>query len=202
MDSGGNGSINIAKYGGTATTLGQKAMAASAPVVLASDQPTIPVSLATLPALVAGTALIGKVGIDQTTPGTTNGVSLGYLGANAVATGTGASSSGTQRDVLTNDYLSTATVNNLRSSSASTPNCSSVTGVASDVLAANAARKRWDCKVDSGATATVYFAIGATATALKMPFQAGDAYGEASYNGAVSAIAASGTQTVCCWEVL
>ncbi len=32
----------------------------------------LPVSLATAPALVAGTAVIGKVGIDQTTPGTTN----------------------------------------------------------------------------------------------------------------------------------
>lgn len=37
-------------------------------------QATQPVSLATMPTLAAGTALIGKVGIDQTTPGTTNGV--------------------------------------------------------------------------------------------------------------------------------
>ncbi len=34
----------------------------------------VPVSLATAPALVAGSAIIGKVGIDQTTLGTTNGV--------------------------------------------------------------------------------------------------------------------------------
>jgi hypothetical protein len=37
-------------------------------------QATQPVSLAALPALVAGTALVGKVGIDQTTPGTTDSV--------------------------------------------------------------------------------------------------------------------------------
>lgn len=37
---------------------------------------TQPASLATLPSLVAGTAIIGKVGIDQTTPGTTNGVQV------------------------------------------------------------------------------------------------------------------------------
>lgn len=37
----------------------------------------VPVSLATAPALVAGTAIIGKVGIDQTTPGTTNKVTVG-----------------------------------------------------------------------------------------------------------------------------
>lgn len=35
-------------------------------------QVTQPVSLTTLPSLVAGTSIIGKVGIDQTTPGTTN----------------------------------------------------------------------------------------------------------------------------------
>ncbi len=36
---------------------------------------TQPVSIATAPVLVAGSAIIGKVGIDQTTPGTTNGTS-------------------------------------------------------------------------------------------------------------------------------
>lgn len=64
---------------------GQAAMAASLPVAIASNQSALavsgtfwqatqPVSLASLPALVAGAALIGKVGIDQTTPGTTNAV--------------------------------------------------------------------------------------------------------------------------------
>lgn len=76
--------------------LGQAAMAASSPVVIASDQSAVPVSgsvtvsgtvaatqsgtwnIGTLTsltnALPAGTNIIGKVGIDQTTPGTTNGV--------------------------------------------------------------------------------------------------------------------------------
>lgn len=38
------------------------------------------VDVTSLPALVAGAALIGKVGIDQTTPGTTNKVSIGTDG--------------------------------------------------------------------------------------------------------------------------
>jgi len=38
---------------------------------------TQPVSIATAPVLVAGSAIIGKVGIDQTTPGTTNRVDIG-----------------------------------------------------------------------------------------------------------------------------
>lgn len=47
-------------------------------------QATQPVSLTTLPALVAGSAIIGKVGIDQTTPGTTNLVSIGTNGTVAL----------------------------------------------------------------------------------------------------------------------
>lgn len=44
------------------------------PVTGTFYQATQPVSIATAPVLVAGSAIIGKVGIDQTTPGTTNAV--------------------------------------------------------------------------------------------------------------------------------
>ena len=47
--------------------------------------------------LAAGTNLAGKVGIDQTTVGTTNGVSLAQIGATTVSTGTGAVGTGSQR---------------------------------------------------------------------------------------------------------
>lgn len=68
-------------------TFNQTTMNGSLPVVIASDQSAIPVtgtffqatqpvSLATLPALTAGSAIIGNVRIDQTTPGTTNGVQV------------------------------------------------------------------------------------------------------------------------------
>ncbi|TDK63563.1 hypothetical protein [Sapientia aquatica] len=50
-------------------------------------QATQPVSLSALPALVAGSAIVGKVGIDQTTVGTTNAVSLAQIGATTVVTG-------------------------------------------------------------------------------------------------------------------
>ncbi len=81
------------------SSLGQKTKANSMSCTKASDedptavtgtfwQVTQPVSLSTLPSLVAGSAvighvisdagsaIIGKVGIDQTTPGTTNGVQI------------------------------------------------------------------------------------------------------------------------------
>lgn len=52
---------------------------------------TQPVSIATAPVLVAGSAIIGKVGIDQTTDGTTNKVEIGTattvaISADAIAT--------------------------------------------------------------------------------------------------------------------
>lgn len=58
--------------------LGQAVMANSEPVVIASDQSTLPVSLIT--PVPAGTNIIGTVAIDQTTPGTTNKVEIGTTG--------------------------------------------------------------------------------------------------------------------------
>ena len=72
---------------------------------------TQPVSIATAPVLVAGTAVIGKVGIDQTTPGTTNLVALAanqsvnVAQINGVTTtmGNGASGTGVQRVTIASD---------------------------------------------------------------------------------------------------
>lgn len=66
---------------------GQKTMANSAPVVLASDQSSIPVTGAVTisVALPTGANVIGKVSIDQTTPGTTNAVTDTKLPAAAAS---------------------------------------------------------------------------------------------------------------------
>lgn len=88
-------------------------------VVAVSPNNTIPVSLASLPsgavtnagtfsvqntaATPAGTNLMGKVGIDQTTVGTTNAVSLAQLGATTLATGSGVSGAGVQRVNIASD---------------------------------------------------------------------------------------------------
>lgn len=54
-------------------------------------------------ALAAGSALIGSAGIDQTTAGTTNAISLKYLNTTAVDTNSGNKSAGTLRVVLATD---------------------------------------------------------------------------------------------------
>lgn len=103
----------------------------STPVTGTFWQSTQPVSLTTLPALVAGSAIIGKVGIDQTTPGTTNAVqftnstlavtgtfwqstqpvsisgnqavNLAQIAGVTTATGTGVMGTGVQRVVIASD---------------------------------------------------------------------------------------------------
>lgn len=64
----------------------------------------------TAAAIPAGTALIGKVGIDQTTPGTTNGVAIvGVNGATALA-GNGVTGTGSPRVTLASDGTAISTV--------------------------------------------------------------------------------------------
>lgn len=53
--------------------------------------------------LIAGSAIVGKVGIDQTTPGTTNAVSLAQVGSTTVATGNGVVGTGVQRVAIASD---------------------------------------------------------------------------------------------------
>lgn len=51
----------------------------------------------------AGSNIVGNVRIDQTTVGTTNGVSLAQIGATTVATGNGVSGAGSQRVNIASD---------------------------------------------------------------------------------------------------
>ena len=76
---------------------GLAAMTGTASVTLRLSVGTSIVSLDT--SLPAGTNTIGKVGIDQTTPGTTNAVSIAQIGAATVLTGNGVSGTGVQRTV-------------------------------------------------------------------------------------------------------
>lgn len=103
-------------------TNGQTTMANSSPVVLASDQTTIPVSLS------ADTDIIGKVGIDQTTPGTTNGVQVNA----ALPAGT---------NVIGQVYAATRTINGATTFtliSAATTNATSLKASAGTLYSLNA----------------------------------------------------------------
>jgi len=70
-------------------------------------------SVTVIGSLPAGTAVIGKVGIDQTTPGTTNAVALSTLGTTAVSVSNGTVDAGTLRVTLASNSTGAviATVN-------------------------------------------------------------------------------------------
>lgn len=53
--------------------------------------------------LQAGSAIAGKFGIDQTTPGTTNAVAVAQIGSTSVATGNGVVGTGVQRVAIASD---------------------------------------------------------------------------------------------------
>lgn len=64
--SGGTGAVDVTQFGGSNVVTGTGASGAGIPRVTVSNDSTV--------GIVAGTAIIGKVGIDQTTPGTTNAI--------------------------------------------------------------------------------------------------------------------------------
>lgn len=80
-----NSSVNVNQWGGTGTTLGQKAMTASVPVVLASDQASIPVA-ATLSA--ETTKVIGTVNVAASQSIAVTQATASSLNATVVGTGT------------------------------------------------------------------------------------------------------------------
>lgn len=100
----GTQDVNLKQVGGTTFALGQQLAAASLPIVLTAAQlttltppsntgyaldsslTTIDTDLKSNITLHAGSNLIGKVGIDQTTPGTTNAVAIQDGAGNALTT--------------------------------------------------------------------------------------------------------------------
>lgn len=103
---------NLAQLGGQAVAMGTGVRSAGTQRVTIATDDVVPCSqsgtwnvgsITTLPALVAGTALVGKVGLDQTTPGTTNATSLAQVGSTTVATGNGVVGTGVQRVAIASD---------------------------------------------------------------------------------------------------
>lgn len=93
-------STNTAQVNGIAVLTGAGASGTGAQRVTVSQDSTTVAGSSSLP---AGTNIIGKVGIDQTTPGTTNAVSVAQFGATNISTGTGAGGAGIPRVTVSND---------------------------------------------------------------------------------------------------
>lgn len=141
--------------------------------------------------ITAGSTVIGKVGIDQTTPGTTNLVQVGgSLPAGTAVIGHVIADTGSTTAV-------TGTVTTKETKSASTALSSvSVTNVNTSVLASNA--NRLGATIFNEGAAIAYVKLGATASVTSYTVQlVVGAYYEVpfGYTGAIDAITSSGTAT-------
>lgn len=210
---------NTASIDTKTPTVGQKTMAASSPVVLASDQSSIPVAAT----LAAGSAIIGDVRIDQTTPGTTNGVQInaalpaganiiGALAANQSTNvaqingvtplmGSGNTGSGSLRVTLATDQPSNTNPLLVAETTSSSSSVTSVSASASSVslLASNSSRKNATFFNDSAVI--LYLKLGATASTTSYTVQIpAMSYYELPigkiYTGAIDGIWASATGSV------
>lgn len=128
-------------------------------------------------AIPSGTNLIGKVGIDQTTVGTTNAVSLAQVGATTVATGNGTVSAGVQRVAIASDNTAFS-VNAVQSGSwtvkETRPGTATLTNVndsasSQSLLASNSSRLGASFFNDS--TSTLYLKLGTTASTTSYTVQ-------------------------------
>ena len=141
-----NQSTNVAQFGGTNISTGTGAGGTGIPRVTVSNDSTV--------GLVAGSAIVGKVGIDQTTAGTTNAVSLAQIGTGTVAT----SGTGVQKVGIVGN--AGATVDKTAAGAAST-NSVQIEGVASGTAVPISAASG---SIASGAIASGALASGSVAS--------------------------------------
>lgn len=82
--------------------------------------------------------------------------------------------------------------------------CVSVGAASTTVLASNSSRRAYGFKASEANTANVHCKLGATATTSNTVFGAGASWSQdtgAVYTGVIDCIAASGTQSVCPYEL-
>lgn len=151
------------------------------------------VDVTTLPSLVAGSAIIGKVGIDQTTPGTTNGVVV-----NSSALPTGAATSALQTtgntslgSIVTNTTGIATAANQTTGNNSLAAIVTNTANTAITPVIAGSAASSAVLKASAGSLYGVY--ANSTAAGWLMVFNATSAPG----NGATTAGTASGNLQDC-----
>ncbi len=164
---------------------------------------TQPVSIATAPVLVAGSAIIGQVGIDQTTPGTTNLVALAANQSVNVAQingvtplmGAGNTGTGSARVTIATDQAAVQTKAAKNVTGSGSGAAATVSTVATLTAPANTVGFIL-MNLDTS-SANIRWAVGRTAsTTLGQQLQPGRDTGFVPLGADVSIIAESGTQNI------
>lgn len=188
VDASGNASVNEAQVSGTAVSVnngttdagtervtlssdstGQVKLATGANVIGSISNTSFAATQATAASLnatvvnAAGSAIIGKVGIDQTTPGTTNGVQVLTGSTTAVTQATAANLNAT---VVV--AAGTANIGSLSPSGVTTTSAAGTVttgGTFQSVLASNTSRKGCVIQNPVAATETLFVFFGANGSA-------------------------------------
>lgn len=92
----GTQDVNLLQVAGAAVATGNGTAAGAIRVALPTDGTGVV-------GLIAGSSIVGKVGIDQTTPGTTNGTAIIGVNAATALAGNGATGTGSLRFTIAND---------------------------------------------------------------------------------------------------
>lgn len=220
-----NQSVNVAQVNGVATSTGTGVMGTGVQrVAIASDNDAITVKQATgtnLHAVLdAGAAVVGKVGIDQTTPGTTNlvalaanqSVNVAQINGVTALMGNGATGTGSQRVTIASDNTAFHTIIDSGSTTAvtgtvttketraATPTQTSVGNSTGNVTVVASNANRLGCTIfnddTAGTGATLKLKLGTTASATSFTIaMAPQSYYEVpfSYTGIIDGIASAAT---------
>jgi len=185
-----------------ATVTGTVAIGAGSAVIghVISDSGST-TAVTALPAIPTGSNVIGKVSIDQTTPGTTNlvaiaanqSVNVAQINGTTPLMGNGTSGSGAQRVTISSDN----TAFNVLTTPVGGATDSQTTGTVSTVitLAAPSNAQGFILQNLQTSTANLRFAMGATATTtLGMQLAPGQDSGFLPTSASVTIVAESGTQ--------
>lgn len=187
QNSGGSVMANLGTIGGAATAANQT----TANTSLSSIDTKLTSPLTVNATLQAGSALAGKFGIDQTTPGTTNGVVV-----NSSALPAGAATSANQSTQITS--LSTIATNSAKTPINTTGSGSAAGATVSTVITLTAPANAVGfvlMNLDTS-TANIRWAVGRTATTtLGQQLQPGRDTGFVPIGANISVVAESGTQT-------
>ena len=198
-----NEPVNVAQMNGVAVSMGAGTTGTGVQrVVLPTDQTAIPVTL-TSTTVTGSVAVTGPVTDAQlrASPVPVSLTSTTITGTAAVTqSGTWTVQPGNTAN--STPWLTTDTPRTV-SSANNSGTCVSVTA-STTILASNASRRAYGFKASEDNTAKVHCKLGATATTSNTIFGAGAGWSQdtgAVYTGVIDCIAASGTQSVCSYEL-
>lgn len=203
MQSASTQAANVAQWGGVNTTLGQKQMSASVPMVISSDQSPVPVSQSGSFTVTPGTGIWNTSGSThsiQNVSGTSLDMNLKTVSGATLNLGE-TTKSASLPVVLPTDMAALITI----STAVNTPAQHNVgaTNVSATLVPANANRVGIECDSDCTNNKNVYLGFGGAATntgKILAPCSSWTPPSGMRFTSSITVLAESGTQVIRCIE--